>query len=163
MRHAPFPVLLAVVFSLLAAPLATAAEPYPDRPDEALTPGSLCSEPGRIRYREKIPVCDRSVDVPTKENIVKMYDALGYRVGAIGRHHFKIDHYIPLCMGGSNEVDNLWPQHLTIFALTDALEAACCDKMADGRLTQSRAIEYIREGKAEPELAPVLVREVESL
>ncbi len=149
-----------VFFSLASA---SATEPYPDRPDAALTPGSLCAERHQTRYPERIPVCERSVDVETKENIVRNYDDLGYRIGAIGRRRFKIDHFIPLCMGGSNEMDNLWPQHETIYPLTDALEAACCEKMADGRLTQDRAIQYIREGKADPELAPVLVREVESL
>lgn len=154
---------LGLTLASLTLSVSYAAEPYPDRPDATLTPGSLCAERHQTRYQEKIPFCERSVNVETKENIVRIYDGLGYRIGAIGRRRFKIDHYIPLCMGGSNEMDNLWPQHESIFPLTDALEAACCGKMADGRLTQARAIEYIREGKADPELAPVLVREVESL
>ena len=151
--------LIALFFALNAFAL----EPFPRTPDAALTPGSLCRDPEKQRYPERIDVCRRSVSSAMKDNIVRIYDDRGYQVGRMGRQRFKIDHYIPLCMGGSNELDNLWPQHGTVFELTDPLEEATCGKMAAGRLKQAKAIEYIRRGKADPEIAPRLVLEVDRL
>ena len=47
-----------------------------------------------------------------KRDIIATYDkARGFHIGQMQRSQFKIDHYIPLCAGGSNDRDNLWPQH----------------------------------------------------
>jgi len=83
--------------------------------------------------------------------IIRTYDIeLGYDIGRMNRQDFKIDHYIPLCMGGSNETSNLWPQHKSVYFYTDRLEEAACTKMREGRLIQARAIDLIREAKADP-------------
>ena len=83
-----------------------------------------------------------------KQEIIKMYDAkLGYSIGRMNRQDFKIDHYIPLCMGGSNDISNLWPQHKTVYQITDELEGLLCVKMANDRLTQSKAIQLIQDAK----------------
>jgi hypothetical protein len=122
---------------------------FPLGPDTSLTPGSLCEHPNKIRYPEKIPYCSRDVDRSVKLEVMAEYDQkLGYRVTSMNRSDFKIDHYIPLCMGGSNEPTNLWPQHKSIFDQTDKLEAEACIKMAQGKLLQAKAVELMREAKA---------------
>ncbi|MEK7355702.1 MAG: HNH endonuclease signature motif containing protein [Bdellovibrionota bacterium] len=121
---------------------------FPEGPDTGLTPGSLCSHPSEHRYPERIPYCQRNVESQLKREIFREYDSkLGYNTRAMDRQDFKIDHYIPLCMGGSNERDNLWPQHVSVYTLTDPMEGLACEKMAEGKLDQAHAIELIKLGK----------------
>lgn len=121
---------------------------FPEGPDPRLTPGSLCDRPSTHRYPERIPYCERNVESHTKREIFREYDAkLGYNTRSMNRQDFKIDHYIPLCMGGSNEKDNLWPQHVSVYTLTDPMEGLACEKMAQGRLSQDDAVELIKRGK----------------
>ena len=127
---------------------ARAGNGYPIGPDLSETPGKRCDHPDSVRYPERIPYCTRSVDSGTKWEVIRTYDdKLGYRIEAIGRVHFKIDHYIPLCMGGSNDKANIWPQHESVYAQTDPLEGLACEKMAQGVLLQAKAIELIRKAK----------------
>ena len=63
------------------------------------------------------------------------------------RQEFKIDHFIPLCMGGGNDVANLWPQHRTVYEVTDPLEDQLCQLMSLGDMDQAKAIETIRYAK----------------
>jgi hypothetical protein len=121
---------------------------YPEGPDLRLTPGSLCDHPTERRYPERIAYCHRNVESQLKREIFREYDSkLGYNTTRMDRQSFKIDHYIPLCMGGSNEKDNLWPQHVSVYTLTDPMEGLACEKMAEGKLSQDHAIELIKRGK----------------
>lgn len=121
---------------------------FPMRPDPSLTPGRLCEHADEYRYPEKIKYCERAVTTYTKVRIIQTYDArFGYGISHQNRQDFKIDHYIPLCMGGANEVQNLWPQHKSIYKHTDPLEQLLCEKMKNGRLKQSVAIELIQRAK----------------
>ena len=123
---------------------------FPQGPDPILTPGELCSTGNIRRYPEGIRYCPRDVQSDEKRNIIDTYDkARGFQVGQMPRGQFKIDHYIPLCAGGSNERDNLWPQHESIYNVTDPLEAAICEKMSQGKLKQADAIAIIKQGKAD--------------
>ena len=56
-------------------------------------------------------------------------------------------------MGGSNNPDNLWPQHVTVFERTDPVEPLLCQLMSEGKMRQSEAIETILEVKQHPETA----------
>jgi hypothetical protein len=131
---------------------------FPTAPDKKLTPGSLCERPSEYRYPEGIAYCERAVKSELKAEIIRRYDnQLGYRVGQMDRQAFKIDHYIPLCAGGSNRPDNLWPQHESVYVLTDELEALLCEKMSEGRLQQAEAIKLIRRAKADPPKAREII------
>jgi hypothetical protein len=132
--------------------------------DPGITPGKLCDHPDEYRYPEKIPYCKRDVSKGTKNQVIKVYDQqLGYEVEKMDRQDFKIDHYIPLCAGGANDKTNLWPQHKSVYAVTDPLEPLVCDKMAQGRLLQVDAIRYIREAKADLSKAQAIIDEVSGL
>ncbi len=140
-------VLAALVLGVFISSSALAGG-YPKGPDAQMTPGEVCHNPSELRYPEKIPYCKRNVDTSLKVQIIKAYDQnLGFAIQTMPRSKFKIDHYIPLCMGGSNEKENLWPQHESVFTLTDPLEQEACEKMADGSLPQAKAIELIRQAK----------------
>jgi len=134
---------------------------FPETPDMKMTPGSTCARPNAYRYPEKVPYCERGVESETKWAIIREYDTeLGYSIERTGRVNFKIDHLIPLCMGGSNEVTNLWPQHKSIYELTDPLEPVLCGKMAEGRMSQVQAIDIIRRAKQNPTEAPQILKEL---
>ncbi|NJL24325.1 MAG: hypothetical protein HC902_03545 [Calothrix sp. SM1_5_4] len=127
---------------------AFAASVYPQGPDPRLTPGSYCDRPSEHRYPERIPYCNRNVDRSLKAQVIRDYnEKLGYQIDRRDRSQFKIDHLIPLCAGGSNHSTNLWPQHQTVYTVTDPLEGLACEKMARGRLTQRRAVELLMRAK----------------
>ena len=121
---------------------------YPQGPNEKVTPGSVCAHADRYRYPEKIAYCERNVESTLKREIIAQYDRqFGYRIQSMDRGAFKIDHYIPLCMGGSNSQNNLWPQHKSVYEQTDMLEQVLCEKMAQGVLRQAQAIDLIKDAK----------------
>ncbi len=124
---------------------------YPVRPDTALTPGDLCKQASERRYPERIAYCDRNVHVDLKTEVFITYDReLGYATRQMKRQDFKIDHLIPLCMGGSNTKENLWPQYVEIYTLTDPIEPMLCGLLAQGRIKQIEAVELIKEIKQDP-------------
>jgi hypothetical protein len=134
---------LLVVVSNIALAQSFVAE-YPVRPIPKLTPGELCNTPDAYRYPENIPYCERDVTFQQKEEVFQAYRRAGFRLSLEERSSYKIDHYIPLCAGGSNSNNNLWPQHLSLFSVTDSIEKLGCDKMALGRVTQRRFVQLIR-------------------
>lgn len=145
--------LFGVLAFVLSSQLFASAIPqkntkYPIGPDLSVTTGSLCERADTRRYPEGIAYCNRAVESSLKWEIINMYnDRLGYHIGAAERTQYKIDHFYPLCAGGSNEMENLWPQHQSVYIHTDQLEQEVCNKMAAGRLKQRDAIALIRKAK----------------
>ena len=124
------------------------AADFPQGPELSITPGKLCDRPSANRYPEKIPYCERDVSYETKEILMKEYDQkFNYKISTLPRIDIKIDHMIPLCAGGSNDISNLWPQHKSVYAITDPIEPIVCAKMAQGRLKQKDAVSLIIEAK----------------
>lgn len=139
---------------------AHAARPmaYPKSPDPQLTPGSLCDQPDSYRHPEQIPYCERGVNSFLKEAIFIAYrKELGYRLNG-DRDTYKIDHFIPLCAGGSNHQNNLWPQHVSISKITDDLESFGCEKLSKEQITQKELIELIMRAKLNLEEAPQVMK-----
>lgn len=136
---------------------------YPKAPDPRLTPGSLCETPDRYRHPEQIPYCDRNVNSFMKELVFVTYrkDA-GYNLSG-DRKNYKVDHYIPLCMGGSNNQDNLWPQHVSVGKITDQLEAMGCEVLAKGKITQAELIELVKQAKNDLKAAPGIFNKLKKM
>jgi len=157
--------VLAACIYLAAASIAFAADQeYPKAPDAQLTPGVLCTTPDELRYPEHIPYCDRNVSTGLKWAVINRYSKkLQFTINDTNRTEFKIDHYIPLCMGGANSIDNLWPQHSSVYKITDALEETLCEAMANGKIKQVEAIEKLKMGKANLEAVPGIIREINEL
>jgi hypothetical protein len=65
--------------------------------------------------------------------------ALAAAHGITDYWNYELDHYIPLCLGGSDDESNLqfqpWPEALD----KDKYEAFICSAVCDGRLTQEQA------------------------
>lgn len=141
-----------------------AEDRFPVGPNPQTTPGSLCQNLEVHRYPENIVYCERDVSTSTKNALIKMYDnQLGYHIGSMSRNDFKIDHFIPLSIGGSNNSDNLWPQHKSVYKITDPLEQLLFDKIQEGRIKQADAIRVIREGKLNLGRVPDLIDYVQGL
>lgn len=158
------PFLVSALFLSSSLSLAAQDARFPTMPDAQLTPGDVCHNPDSYRYPEHIAYCSRDVDTQTKKDIIAQYDReRDFQIESMNRGDFKIDHFIPLCAGGSNERANLWPQHKSVYSITDPLEPAICNAMAAGKLTQERAIEIIKQGKTHLDQVPALVQQVNSL
>lgn len=141
----------------------SAEDPYPSSPHESLTPGSTCKTPSEYRYPDRIAYCARSVSSSHKNSIIKTYDrTFDYKIGNMPRNDFKIDHYIPLCMGGSNETANLWPQHKSVYVRTDGLEQKLCMHLERGHIKQAEAIDYMKYAKNNLDEAKRIHQEVDA-
>lgn len=136
---------------------------YPIEPDPEMTPGKLC-EHGTKRYAQQITYCERDVSGGEKNAIIADYDSqLGFKIRTMNRGDFKIDHFIPLSIGGSNDVENLWPQHKTVYAYSDRLELLLFQAMEADTIKQMDAIRIIKECKLDLSKCSDLENEVESL
>jgi hypothetical protein len=156
--------LLIAIVSLISLNIFAQEARFPRNPDLEQTPGKLCSNPNSIRYPEKIAYCERNVDPYMKEDVIKKYDQdLGYKIRTMSRGDFKIDHMIPLCAGGANHEMNLWPQHKSIYKITDPIEPLICEKMAQGKLSQKDAIDMVIYAKTHLDEVPALIKKLNSL
>ncbi len=154
-----FTLVLTLFVSLNAAAL-----DYPKGPDAKVTPGSLCDHPTEYRYPERIAYCERDVDSHTKQEIFQIYrEQLGYTLDIRNRKDYKIDHLIPLCAGGSNHDNNLWPQHISVFTITDPLESTGCEKLSTGRITQMNLVKLILQAKRNLTDAPTILKQIQAL
>jgi hypothetical protein len=140
-------ITLLICFNLFAGVKSNLSNEYPLGPLAVLTPGSLCDHPTTYRYPEQIPYCERNVNRELKEHIFQQYRNEGFRLNPGDRSSYKIDHLIPLCAGGSNHQDNLWPQHRTVYLQTDLLEGLGCEKLKAARIKQSELIKLILAAK----------------
>ncbi len=155
---------LIVSMTLVISSLSFAGQSFPTGPRAEMTPGSLCQQSRAFRYPERIRYCDRNVDSRLKNEIIREYDQeFGYAVRSMPRRDFKIDHFIPLCAGGSNNKDNLWPQHESIYLITDPLEPLVCEKMSEGSLSQAEAVQLIREAKSDLTKVESILLQIEAL
>lgn len=152
-----------ITFAVLSITVA-AAQDFPLAPISALTPGKLCDKPNEFRYPENIAYCERDVAFETKEIIIAEYDMkYGFRIKTLPRVDFKIDHFIPLCMGGSNDASNLWPQHKSVWEKTDPIEPIICSKMLQGKIKQKDAVNIIIQAKTNIANVPQILRYIQRL
>jgi hypothetical protein len=118
--------------------------PVPD-----MTPGDVCDKKDPdfdgYRYSQKIPYCTRNVSNETKAQV---YEA--YNIPEAERREYTIDHFIPLSIGGSNQEDNLWPEHKRIKRQRLTLEQEIYEAVKNGEMSQENAIQTIVEAKMNP-------------
>lgn len=121
---------------------------FPETPLHS--PGHLCSPKDKdfleYRYPERIHYCRRNVSTTTRKKVYAMYG-----VPWNEREHFSVDHVIPLSVGGSNSLQNLWPEHLSIKCRRGNLEFKTYLQLRRGSITQMEAIEKILKSKFEVE------------
>lgn len=115
---------------------------YPQIPNSQISPGDECSisnsDFSGYRYSENIPYCKRNVSSYLKKSIYEQYN-----VPVSERGNYTIDHIIPLSIGGSNDVRNLWPEHKQVKATRQNLELCLYEKLRDNYIRQKEAINLI--------------------
>lgn len=134
------------LLSSLLASLSWASSYTGTTPELSITPGKLCERTSERRYPEGVAYCKRDVTTVTKKDVFREY-GVDFNDPSNVRDNYKIDHLIPLCVGGSNDITNLWPQPASAYMITDPLEPLLCEKMAQGKLEQSEAVELVIEAK----------------
>jgi hypothetical protein len=154
--------IIIALFFILASINSFAGKAYPRLPDLTITPGSLCDTPDTYRYPEQIPYCERALNSFDKELVFMAYRKLGWSLSG-ERSQYKVDHFIPLCAGGSNNPDNLWPQYYTISKLTDGLEPLGCEVLGKGNITQKELIELIMKAKLDTKEVPAVLKYLKKL
>ena len=124
---------------------------FPLTPNKEITYGTLCtkSDPDfkELRYPEQIPYCNRNVDYNTK---IRIYES--YNIPLKDKDQYTIDHLIPLALGGSNSIHNLWPEHKS---LRDGrvdpngvkYEYFYYEQMKNGKMKQKEAINKLLTNK----------------
>jgi hypothetical protein len=108
-------------------------------PHETLIPNAKLT-PGRVAVSEK----DRhGVTAAMEQKVFRRYHLPWAR-----RAEFKIDHLIPLELGGADTIDNLWPQKITARPYgsdrKELLTEVLLQKVRDGKMTLAQAQEEIR-------------------
>lgn len=78
----------------------------PDLPSHLMTPGAVFHEATLAKIQQaNYAKSVRDVPLSRKKQVLERY---GHSWSE--RDQFEIDHLVPLCLGGSNSVENLWPQ-----------------------------------------------------
>lgn len=88
----------------LVSPVVAIAE---NKPNSVMTPGEVITTDLSI-------ICQRgyskSVRKTTRDMKNKVYNLYG-----IKKHkHYKIDHLVPLCIGGADSIKNIWPSNFDV-------------------------------------------------
>src|ERR1700751_4620489 len=121
---------------------ANAQQPTPILPDSKLTPGDtfdvsrqdVCV-PG---YTKKV----RAVPQEIKQEVYREYGITSH-----GRGDYEIDHLIPLELGGSNSIKNLWPESYRTLPwsarVKDRLENKLHELVCSGQMDLKTAQEAI--------------------
>lgn len=106
--------------------------------DPVLTPGRLCSQADPDFDHVSVggfAVCKRHVTPTVRRTVFARYGIPRGRW-----RDYELDHLVPLCAGGSNAVENLWPEPLAHAAKKDRLEAKVCSLLRARRVEQEAAL-----------------------
>ena len=141
LRNSPL-FIRAVEFLLVFAQVVLAQQPTPIEPDPKLTPGDafdvtvqdICI-PG---YSRKV----RNVPAEMKREVYAEYGITSHDPG-----DYEVDHLIPLELGGSNSIKNLWPEsHRTSpwnAQVKDRMEGKLHELVCDGKIDLKTAQQAI--------------------
>lgn len=112
------------------------------QPDPRVTPGDVCkaNDPdfdGYV-YSEKIAHCKRNFSEAKKASVARVYG-----VPKANWSDYEFDHLIPLCVGGSNDVRNVWPEPIEHAHRKDVIEDKVCAALRAGTMTQKEAVQEV--------------------
>ncbi|MGP6158355.1 MAG: HNH endonuclease [Vulcanimicrobiaceae bacterium] len=101
-----------------------------DMPDVSLTPGAVADTDPRVVCAYGYASARRHVSYAERDAVYREYGIPRGTRSTSPRRGYRIDHLVPLELGGANSVGNLWPQHLADSKRKDRVEerlhAAVC-------------------------------------
>ena len=115
------------------------------QPDSVLTPGVACSEQDPdfkgFDYPSHVARCNRNISIQEKQRVAAKYGDIPQSEWS----NYEFDHLLPLCAGGSNSDQNLWPQPIEEAHIKDTLEVQICTAMKAGTMTQDEAFKKVHD------------------
>jgi hypothetical protein len=134
---------LAAALLLLALAFPAVAQTAREVPDPILTPGlietsdqsEVCGVVDGLTYSKR----HRATTSGMKAEVFRRY---GMSVPHANRGEWEIDHLVPLCAGGQDALENLWPQYREGqwgFPVKDKLEAEACREVCHGHVPLATA------------------------
>lgn len=116
-----------------------AAAVFESAPRKDLTPGVMCTTSDKdfteFRYPERIPYCRRNLSTGEKKVVSRRYG-----VAWEDHSNYQFDHLLSLCLGGSNDLRNIWPMPVTEARAKARLEFQLCERLKRGEITQRDAV-----------------------
>jgi hypothetical protein len=121
-----------IVAAMGAASVYVLADDRPTRPDKTLTPGVVEDVTSAVVcYRGYSEAHRRPFGAPGEyERYVRVMNAYG--LAKASWHSYQMDHLVPLCLGGADVEQNLWPQPLEEAHQKDRLEVKACRQVCAG-------------------------------
>ena len=114
-------------------------------PDSRCTPGS--TNPTVTQANINSTICTSgytaTIRPPESQTERAKYDTAYPAYSIPGGDHSELDHLVPLELGGSNDITNLWPEVGSIPNSKDAVENAANAAVCDGRITLATAQDAI--------------------
>lgn len=133
------------VFTLVLIFFCSYASVHASGPDWDQTPGEICQPKDRdfekYDYPEQIARCKRHVTKSEKKKVADSYGG----IPEDDWRNYEFDHLIPLCAGGSNAIENIWPEPIDHAHEKDKVENQVCRGMKAGTMTQKKAIQTIMD------------------
>jgi hypothetical protein len=130
---------IAIIAALLSTAIPVNASELAVVPDPTLTPGA-------VRTTDRSEICSTSTrelrhwSRERDDRILREYGL------PPGQHpNYEVDHLIPLCLGGADDIRNLWPQPRRSIEATwnaekkDDLEARLCQMVCAGEISPATA------------------------
>lgn len=116
------------------------AQDFPTRPDSTFTPGiAWTSDAIKACVRPLPPRPSRGEWLALKYAAMQRYGVSWHR-----RNEVQLDHRIPRCIAGSDDLRNLWPEAWSQASRKDVLEEAICHQVCSGAMTLRDGQAYFR-------------------
>jgi hypothetical protein len=128
--------------TLLLAAIIRPATACADMPDRRLTPGVVADANAAVVCAYDYAKTHRHVPYPVRDAVYREYGIPRGTRASSPRRGYVIDHLIPIEVGGSNAIGNLWPERRSDAKLKDRVEnalhgAVCVDHTMTLRAAQA--------------------------
>ena len=127
----------AIIFATVLAALPVIV--IADMPNRAMTPGDVAQSDRNVVCRLGEARRERAVSYRTRDRV---YSAYGIPRGE-RKGRYRIDHLVPLELGGSNRPANLWPQTYADSKRKDRVESELHEAVCSGAMTLHAAQQAI--------------------